>query len=135
MSKLPRKKLVPYLFGSLPVESINAALALELEEGEVVMSVNAQKHAQRRHPVDYARCFPHVAAVVTGPLYVRDDFRNDGKIEMVGRPVGFPDWLLVAVEISLDEQGRYNVVSFYPISDKKVQDRKGSGHYRRATLL
>ena len=99
------------------------------------MSVNAQRHAQRRHPADYARCFPHVAYVVTGPLYVRDDFKNDGKIELVGKPVGFPEWLLVAVEVSLDNEGRYNVTSFYPISDQKVQNRRDSGHYRRAILI
>jgi hypothetical protein len=65
------------------------------------------------------------------PLYVCDDFRNPGKIEMVGRPNGFPDWLLVAVELTLDCNGRYNVVSFYPISETKVENRKLGGHYKR----
>ncbi len=131
----PMSKLQPYLFGPLPARAINDALAMELDDGEVIMSVNAQRHAQKHHPEDYARCFPHVAAIVTSPLYVSDDFRNHGKIEMVGRPVGFPDWLLVAVEVSLDSEGRYNVVSFYPISDKKVQNRRENGHYQRPTLL
>jgi hypothetical protein len=127
-------KLSPYLFGPLPVRAINDALGLELEEGEVVMSVNAQRHAQRRHPADYARCFPHVATIIATPLYVRDDFKNHGKVELVGKPAGFPDWLLVAVEVSLDDDGRYNVASFYPISEKKVQNRRDSGNYRRALL-
>lgn len=124
-------RLVPSIFGPLPVASINAALDLELDEGEVMMSVNAQRHAQRRHPEDFARCFPHVATIVAMPLFVRDDFRNHGKIELVGRAPGLPDWLLVAVEISLDHEGRYNVSSFYPISDAKVQNRKEAGTYRR----
>lgn len=135
MSRGARKKLVPYLFGSLPVEGVNGALGLELEGGDVVMSIRAQKHAQKRHPKDYARCFPHVASVIATPLYVCDDFRNPGKIEMVGRPNGFPEWLLVAVEISLDGDGRYNVTSFYPVSDTKVQGRKETGHYHRVLLL
>ena len=58
-------KLLPYQFGKLPTDAINAALALELEQGDVVMSVNAQRHAQKRHPNDYARCFPYVALVGT----------------------------------------------------------------------
>lgn len=128
-------KLQPSVFGPLPTRAINEAVGLELEDGEVVMSVNAQKHARKRHPADFARCFPHVAAIVTTPLYVRDDFKNHGKIELVGKSAGLPDWLLVAVEVSLDEEGRYNVTSFYPISDKKVQNRKESGHYRRAILI
>lgn len=128
-------KLAPYVFGPLPVRAINDALGLELDEGEVVMSVNAQRHAQRRHPAEFARCFPHVGTIVTGPLYVRDDFKNPGKIELVGKPAGFPDWLLVAVEVSLDADGRYNVTSFYPLSEKKVENRKNAGTYRRAILV
>lgn len=135
MSKGNRQKLIPYLFGSLPIEGINSALGLELDAGDVVMSIRAQIHAQRRHPADYARCFPHVASIVTTPLYVCDDFKNHGKIEMVGRPTGFPDWLLVAVEVALDGDGRYNVTSFYPISEAKVENRKNSGHYKRVFLL
>jgi hypothetical protein len=135
VSKGRRAKLVPYLFGPLPTKGINDALGLELEPGDVVMSVNAQRHAQKRHPTDYARCFPHVASVILLPLYVCDDFRNAGKISMVGRVPGLPEWLLVAVEIALDGDGRYNVASFYPISEAKVQARKESGHYRRVLLI
>ena len=135
MSRKPRARLVPYIFGPLPVEAINAALGLDLDPGEAVMSVNADRHAKRRHPADYGRCFPHIAAIVTTPLYVRDDFLNDGKIELVGRPAGLADYLLVAVEISLDEDGRYNVTSFYPLSEAKVIKRRDGGHLRRVTLL
>ena len=99
------------------------------------MSVRAQKHAQRSHPKDYARCFPHVAAIVSTPLYARDDFKNDGKIELVGKAAGLADYLLVAVEISCDADGRYNVTSFYPISDKKVEKRREGGHLRRIILI
>jgi hypothetical protein len=117
------------------VEGINAALDLELDPGDVVMSVRAQRHVQYKRPVEFAKCFPHLASVVLTPLYVRDDFKNDGKIEMVGRPDGFPDWLLVAVEIAVDKDGRYNVASFYPLSEAKVEKRKESGHYRRVLLI
>ena len=135
MSKANRPKLVPYMFGPLPTEGINGALKLELDSGDVVMSIRAQQHVQRKRPVDFARCFPHVASIIATPLYVRDDFKNEGSVELVGKSDGLPDWLLVAVEISLDEDGRYNVTSFYPISDKKVENRKLSGHYRRVILV
>jgi len=126
-----RPRQLPFLFGELPVRALNATLDLELDAGEVVMSANAQKHAQARHPADFARCFPHVASVVANPLYARDDFLNHGKIELVGSPAGLGDFLLVAVEIILDAQGRYNIASFYPISEKKVARRRDSGHLRR----
>ncbi len=104
---------------------------MELAAGEVRISVAAQVHAKSRHPDDYPRCFPYLDKVIANPLYVRDDFRNNGKIELVGSPVGLDEWLLVAVTLSLDSDGYYNVVSFYPISERKVMKRRESGHLRR----
>lgn len=95
------------------------------------MPVNAQRHAQRRHPEEFPVYFPHVAALIQAPLYVGDDVKNPGKIELVGRPVGAPMHLLVAVEVKLDEKGRYTVVSFYPISQARIENRRAAGHLRR----
>ncbi len=125
------KKKIPLNFGPLNINGINDALALELDSGDVTMSISAQNHAQRNHPRDYAHCLPHIASVVNNPLYVRDDYKNPDKVELVSKPAGFPDWLLVAVRISIDINGCYNIVSFYPISDKKVENRKAKGHYKR----
>jgi hypothetical protein len=120
------------LFGELPVDVINNTLDLELEPGKVSMSANAQVHAARKHPKDFARCQPHVAGVIADPLYLGDDERNAGKIEMVGKPPGLGEPLLVAVEIELDERGHYNVASFYPLAEWKIQARKEKGHLRIA---
>lgn len=135
MARRPRPRLQPYLFGDVPVRAINNALDLDLEPGAAVMSIRAQQHSQRSHPNDYPRCFPHVASVINAPLYARDDFINEGKIELVGKPPALGEYLLVAVEISLDENGRYNVTSIYPISEKKVAARRESGHLRRVILI
>lgn len=134
-NKVSGKKKVPLYFGPIPAGAIKNALDIDVEDGDAVMSFNAQKHARNRHPTDYARCLPHVAAVVNAPLYARDDFKNKGKIELVGRPSGMSEYLLVAVELTLDTQGRYNVTSFYPISEKKVQARRESGHLVRVVLI
>jgi hypothetical protein len=135
VAQKPKPRQIPYLFGDVPVRAINDVLALELEEGQAVMSINAQKHARKRHPKEFAMCFPHVASVIATPLYVRDDFKNDGKIELVGRPLALGEYLLVAIEIALDADGRYNVTSFYPISEAKVAKRRESGHLKRLRLL
>ncbi|MBA3678376.1 MAG: hypothetical protein H0W74_13410 [Sphingosinicella sp.] len=135
MPQKRRKRLIPSLFGDVPIRAINDALKLELDPGQAVMSVNAQRHAQKRHPKEFARCFPHVAAIIGNPLYVRDDYRNDGKIELVGRPIALGEYLLVAVEISLDVDGRYNVTSFYPISEQKVERRRDAGTLKRLRLI
>lgn len=117
--------------GQLPVEAINRTLNMELNAGSVKISAAAQVHAKSRHADDFGRCFPYLVQIIANPLYVRDDFRNDGKIELVGNPVGLEEWLLVAVTISLDANGCYNVVSFYPISEGKVIKRRESSHLRR----
>lgn len=117
--------------GQLPAEAINRTLDMELNAGSVKISAAAQVHAKNRHANDFARCFPYLGEIIANPLYVRDDFRNDGKIELVGNPIGLEEWLLVAVTISLDADGCYNVVSFYPISAGKIAKRRESGHLRR----
>ncbi|WP_375273466.1 hypothetical protein [Methylorubrum thiocyanatum] len=79
---------------------INLTLGLDLDPGPVILSRNAQKHALSSHPVEYPLCLPHVAAVVADPLYLGDDFKNGGKIEMIGRVPALGSFLLVAVTIS-----------------------------------
>jgi hypothetical protein len=130
-----KTRLVPTLFGPFPVQALNRILGLDLEPGDAIMPVNAQKHASRKRPEDFARCFPHVASVIERPLYARDDFRNDGKIELIGKPAAFGEYLLVAVEITLDAQGRYNVASIYPISEGKVAKRREGGHLKRVYMV
>ena len=71
-------KLVQLDFGPLPVDLINRATGLELEPGNAFFSINAQKHADKRHPLDYSRGLPHVAAVIAYPMYVGDDSNKRG---------------------------------------------------------
>lgn len=117
-------KLQPYQFGSLPVDAINRTLDLELDAGGVMMPVNAQKHVQKKRPGDYARCFPHIAAVIANPLYLEDDYKNEGKIALVGAPEALGHALLVAVEVSRDANGNYAVTSFYPVGESTIADRR-----------
>lgn len=123
------KKTPDLVLGPLPVEAINKTLELELDEGDVVFTGAAQKHAASRHPDDYAKCLPHVAAIVANPLYLGDDFENEGKIELVGRPLGTP--ILVAVSIEKDARGRYHVVSVYPVSEGTIEGRRKKGRLKR----
>lgn len=128
-----QKNRTPTLsFGELAVDSINKTLHLELDRGEVVMSGRAQSHAYRNHPNDYGRLQPHIARIISNPLYIGDDAKNVGKIELVGRIVSSGEYVLVAVQIEKDANGNYNIASFYPISDKKVQNRRGTGHLLNA---
>ena len=105
---------------------------MELEAGGVVMSGRAQLHAAKSHPADYSRCVPHIAAIVTNPLYIGDDFKNPGKIEMISRVPAIGSAILVAVNIERDKRGDYNVVSFYPVDERKLGSRLDRGFLKIA---
>jgi Barnase-EndoU-ColicinE5/D-RelE like nuclease len=119
-------------FGALPIKIITATLGIELEAGSTSLSANAQIHASRRHPNDYSRCLPHVAQVIANPLYLGDDVKNTGKIELISRIHAIGSGLLVAVELSLDNAGYYQVVSFYPVSEAKIERRRAKGRLQNA---
>jgi len=127
-------KLMPTTMelGPLPVDTINLTLDRELDPGDVILTPIIQAHVQRRHPDEYARCLPYVGSVVTNPLYIGDDFANEGKIELIARIASLGSGLLVAVSVALNIRGRYEVRSFYPVSEKKIENRIGKGYLKRA---
>lgn len=120
------------ILGALPVEVINRTIGLDLDPGEVILLRAGQRHAARRHPEDYPICLPHLARVLAAPLYIGDDFRNPGKIEIIGRVVAVSDFILVAVDVEQLEGGRYRVSSFYTLPDDKVQGRRAKGYLKIA---
>jgi hypothetical protein len=119
------------ILGPLPVGIINRTLGTQLEPGDVVLTRGAQAHANRRHPNDYPKCLPHLGSVLAFPRYIGDDFRNTG-IEIVGQVNAIGSLVLVAVELVPDALGRYEVASFYMISEKKAQSRRQRGFLKVA---
>jgi hypothetical protein len=126
-----RPKLVDLILGPLPADVINATIDTELDLGEVILTRGSQAHAAKSHPKEYAVCLPHVASIVTAPLFVGDDTRNPGKIELIGRVAAINSFMLVAV-IMEKIDGYYRVASFYPVSEVKIQNRKEKGTIRIA---
>lgn len=127
MSSHKRRKQPDLILGELPVNGINRALSLELKAGVAVFSRAAQAHAARRHPTEYPVLAPHIAAIVLDPLYVGDDLRNGGKIELIGKAPGQTSFALVAVSVEVDAEGRYHVASLYPVSREKIESRRQKG--------
>ena len=125
---LKKSDLVDLVLGPLPVEAINRTLGLELEPGDVIFSAGAQVHAAKRHSLEYAQCLPHAGAVATNPSYVGDDFKNTGKIELVRKVPGLLGGVLLAIAIEIDDAGFYRVVSMYPVSERKIENRRQNRH-------
>jgi hypothetical protein len=97
----------------------------------VLLSRAAQKHASKRHPTDYPLCLPHLATVISSPLYIGDDYKNAG-IELITRVAALGEFVLVAVNLEADESGHYHIASFYIISEKRIQGRREKGFLRVA---
>ncbi|MDB5437835.1 MAG: hypothetical protein JWM33_262 [Caulobacteraceae bacterium] len=71
---------------------------------------------------------PHVASTVQSPQFLGDDFKNEGAIELVSRVPALGGGLLVALTVVPDGAGRYNVLSFYPVGNAKIENRRQKGH-------
>lgn len=111
----------------LPAVVINRTIDTELEVGIVVLSRAAQIHAARRHPEEYPLCLPHIATVISDPLYIGDDAKNPGYIELISRVPAVDGFILVAVNLEMNENGTYHVASFYVVSEKKIAGRREKG--------
>jgi hypothetical protein len=97
VTKAKKSKKVPKILGPLPVDLINQALETELEAGDLIVPVGMDVHISRNRPGEYARLEPHLAAIIKNPLYVGDDFKNNG-FELIGCiPGPALEFVLVAV--------------------------------------
>jgi hypothetical protein len=133
MAKRGHSKSPDLILGYLPVDSVNKTLGTELNAGQVVLTRGAQRHAYQRHPDDYPKCLPHLASVIANPRYIGDDHSNSG-IEIWGYVGAIASLVLIAVELIPDEHGRYQVSSFYMVSEKKAQSRRQKGYLRIVAL-
>lgn len=131
MAKPKREKRKELSLGQLPVAKINKALELELIAGEVIFSVGAQVHAERRHPAEFLLCLPYLAGIIANPLYIGDDHKNAG-IELISRVVAANAMVLVAINLERDEAGRYHILSFYTVKAEKIESRRQKGFLKVA---
>src|ERR1700730_10776529 len=114
------------VLGTMPVDVLNKTFNLELAPGIVILTWAAQRHAARKHPNEYSICLPHIATIIQQPLYVGDDYDNHENIELISKIRTINLAILDAINITLNK-GCYEIRSFYPISDAKIQSRKEKG--------
>lgn len=120
-----RPKFIDVFPGAAPVDAINKTLDLELEEGDVKCSAPALNHATKRHPHDVPIILPHLSEIISNPLYMGDDLKNPGKIELVARISGRSGGALVALNIVKDEDdGYYHVCSMYLITQSELDVKR-----------
>lgn len=115
-------------FHGLPVEAIEEKLAVKLAEGPVELSAGAKLHATKRHPDDVPLILPHLADIIAAPLYVGQNPKHPGKIELIGRIPQRFGGALVSIEIlDFDKNGTHNICSMYLINQSKFDRLLSNG--------
>lgn len=128
-------KLYKLLPGNFPDNIVNKTLGIDVDPGEVIFSVPAQNHANKRHPGDAAVIIPHLSQVIEDPMYVGDDFNNAGKIELVRKiPNSDGQSALIAVTVEKDDKGFYNICSSYLITQSEVDKKRSKGILKNAKV-
>jgi hypothetical protein len=124
-----KNKLFDIFPGHIPEELIYTTLGIEVDPGQVKFSAPAQRHAHTRHPQDVPLIIPHLSQVISDPLYMGDDFRNPGKIELVRFIPGTSrKAALIAITIEKNESdGFYHVCSSYLITQAEVDRKRSKG--------
>ena len=110
--------------GNVPKEKIYKTLEIDLEAGIVKFSAPAQKHAYGRHGEELKTIIPHLSEIISDPMYMGDDYKNPGKIELVRRIRGENNAALIALKIEKADDGYYHVCSAYFISQSEVDKKK-----------
>jgi hypothetical protein len=121
--------------GQLPAETINAVLGTELDAAPVHMSGIARRHVDEKRHEDYARYLPYVALVIAAPNFIGQAPKKRENIELIRRiPNTQGAALLVAVGLEMDEQGRYRVRSFYPLTPDELERKRLKGTIKPVPL-
>lgn len=128
MKPLPKKNKNKYegrLLCPVPVDKINAALGTELEPGHAWLSATAHRHMALDHPGDYPICITHLEAAISAPTYIGQAAHHPDNIEIIKR-IRLPSatTILVALSLTRNEHGNYNVRSSYLIEEKDVDARR-----------
>jgi hypothetical protein len=124
---IKKHKLFDVFPGPIPDKAIYDTLGIELDAGDVKFSAPAQRHAYRGHPEDVPLIIPHLSQVISDPMYMGDDLKNPGKIELVRLIAGAGKFALVAVTVAKSEDGYYHVCSAYLISQSEVDRKRDKG--------
>lgn len=120
-----KSKLNDIVAGQLPDEMLYRTLEIKADPGEVRLTRAAQSHIQSRHPGELEKILPRLSQLVENPLYMGDDHRNPGKIELVGRVPQHSGAVLVAILLDRNEgEDFYHICSAYFISQAEVDKRR-----------
>lgn len=109
-----------------PTELLNARFELELDPGDVWMSMICHRHIALDHPIEYADCFPSIQDVIESPNFVGRSPKHNDAIEIIKRLLIDDVWRIVLAPVSItpNKQGNYHLHSFYEISQEDIDYRR-----------
>ena len=112
---------------AVPVEKINAVLGSELEPGDAWLSAKAHRHIAEDHSDDYEICIAHLRIAILEPTYVGQAPHHAENIEIIKRVrLTETKFVLVALALTPNAYGNYNVRSSYLIDQTDLDSRRNS---------
>ncbi len=119
--KYPAKRI-----GALPVHTINNILGTNLTEGDVWLSSAAHAHIAKDHPEDYKKYFQYLESAIAKPTFIGQAAHHLAGFEIVYRVPVDSVYILIAIAISRNIYGTYNIKSMYSMKDRAVKNRQNA---------
>ena len=112
--------------GMLAVGQINRALGTELETADVWVSKACHEHIALDHADDYALIMDNFAEIIGSPTFVGQDPKHGENFYVVKRIPGplLNEHVLVAIGLTINTSGTYNVRTAYRIKPEDVDRRR-----------
>jgi hypothetical protein len=126
-------KFSPLSLGPLPAKLVTDCLNVEVPDGAVHFSIPAQNHAYKRHGRDFLACMPYLSQAIATPHYIGQAPGQRKSFEVIYESPDDGLTILIAIQIRVDNRGRYQLSSVYPVDSSKVERRVRRGFVKPVT--
>ena len=127
-------KFSPLSLGPLPAKIVSDCIEVEVPDGAVHFSIPAQNHSYKRHGREFLACLPYLSQAIATPNYIGQAPNHDKAFEVIYSTPDNGMNILIAVQIRLDNRGRYQLHSVYPINDDKIERRQRKGFIKQVQM-
>jgi hypothetical protein len=110
-----------------PAELVHRFLGITAAEGIVHFSAAGQDHAFERHGDVFLGCLEHLEMTMCCPQFIGQSPGHPAEFELVREASGV-GFVLAALPLECDDEGRYVVRSLYAIGYPTIQRRLRKGH-------
>jgi hypothetical protein len=119
------------LITKLPADLVEAVLGIKLQTADVWISQSAEGHIYEKHMADFTIIRANLSLAISEPDYVGWTAKNQHNITFArALNMADPSVQFVAVSLSLNKFGNYNVATSFLITRENLNGRVRTGKLR-----